>query len=44
MEIHREIYNSIADQDEERAIEMMERHFSILLFQLLGTMFNQKDK
>ena len=43
MEIHREIYNAIESQNEEKAIEMMERHFSILLFQLLGTMFNQKE-
>ena len=41
--IHREIFNSILEKNKEKAVEMMERHFSILLFQLLGTMFSQRD-
>ena len=41
--IHREIYNAIQEKNKDKAVEMMERHFSILLFQLLGTMFSQRQ-
>ena len=42
LKIHREIYNAVNQKDTDKALEMMERHFAILLFQLLGTMFSQK--
>ena len=42
MEIHRAIFEAIRDRDRDRAVEMMERHFSILLLQLLGTVFEKK--
>ena len=43
LNIHREIYNAVSRKDTDNALEMMERHFAILLFQLLGTMFSQKQ-
>ncbi|WP_034448963.1 FCD domain-containing protein [Butyrivibrio sp. AE2032] len=40
--IHKEIFNAVKEKNKDKAVEMMERHFSILLFQLLGTMFSQR--
>ena len=41
MEIHIGIFNAIKDRDEEAAVNAMQDHFAILLFQLLGTTYNK---
>jgi DNA-binding GntR family transcriptional regulator len=41
MEIHTNIYNAIEECDKELAVETMQKHFSILLLQLLGATFQK---
>lgn len=41
MEIHKQIVAAIKERDKEKVIAYMERHFSILLFQLLGTLYTE---
>lgn len=41
--IHRQILNAIIKKDESEIINEMEKHFSILLFQLLGTVYRENS-
>jgi len=41
MDIHKKILEAIKNRNEEQAIEAMQDHFAILLFQLLGTTYNK---
>jgi len=41
MEIHRRIFVAVRNRDEEAAINAMQDHFAVLLFQLLGTTYNK---
>jgi DNA-binding GntR family transcriptional regulator len=39
IKIHNQIFQSIKNKEPEKGVAAMQKHFSILLFQLLGTMY-----
>lgn len=41
MDIHMRIFEAIKNRDEEAAVDAMQEHFAVLLFQLLGTTYNE---
>ena len=43
LSVHKEIYHAVEIRDCALAVRMMEKHFSILLLQLLSTMFDSQS-
>lgn len=43
MDIHKNILEAIINRNKNEVIKEMEKHFSILLFQLLGTVYGKKQ-